>query len=247
MSDELPIVIEDNWEVYSYSTDDGPVLATFYAGADSIDRDQFPFCARVILPIRHPDDMGCPGEDESTRLYALEDELVAQLKRQSARCLQVARLTHDGLRELVFQVCDWESFRPPVADWIDQIEDYEIGVEEHEGWEFFDAMVWPSEEDWLMIHDRSVVENLIEAGSDPDKDHGIEMVFTGDADALAAVAEHLTARGYGLTSEDVEGRLVMVKQMPLDLMEISRESIENYRLADECGAEYDGWGAAVER
>jgi hypothetical protein len=46
------VVIQENWETYSYGSEGGPVFASFYAGAGDIARQDFPFCARVIIPIR---------------------------------------------------------------------------------------------------------------------------------------------------------------------------------------------------
>ena len=65
MARSYPVVIQENWETYSYSSEGGPVFVSFYAGAGDIARDEFPFCARVILPIKQPNANGGPTGEEA--------------------------------------------------------------------------------------------------------------------------------------------------------------------------------------
>lgn len=246
MASSHPVVIRENWETYSYVSDGGPVFATFYAGAKGIAREDFPYCARVIIRIRQPNENGGPTSEEAETLWGLEDNLTDALSRSGGECILVGRLTHAGDRELVFQLADWDRFRPPVGRWIQQNPTYDIDVSEHDGWEFFDEYVWPTDEDWMFIHDSHVVNGLIESGSDPEKEHCLEYVFVGDQSNLQRLRDKLTLRGYADYGSPVPAdQLVMVKKLPLDLRQIYAESLENQRLCNEIGAAFDGWGAAV--
>ena len=246
MADSGAVVIQKNWETYSYSSERGPVFASFYAGASDIARNDFPFCARVIIPIKQLNQNGGPAKEEAESLWRLEDTLTDALARHGAACILLARLTHGGNRELVFQVADWDRFRPPVGLWMQQSPGYDIDVSEHDGWGFFDDCVWPSDEDWMLIHDRRVVDGLIEAGSSPEKEHSLEFVFVGDQSKLQRLRHELGVRGYvDFGSPASPDQLVMVKKLPLDLGQIYSESLKNRRLSDETGVAFDGWGAAV--
>src|SRR5262245_47305029 len=171
MADSDAVVIQGNWESYSYNSPDGPAFVSFYAGAGDIARDAFPFCARVIIPIQRPNANGGPTGDEAETLWRLEDDLTEGLARHRSKSLPVARLTHGGNRELVFQIAVWDTFRPPVVLCMKQKTEYDIDVSEHDGWDFFNECVWPSDDDWMLISDRRVVDGLIKAGSNPNKEH----------------------------------------------------------------------------
>ncbi len=248
MTKAVPVVFDDNWDVYSYGMESGPMFVSFYAGAQNIPRERFGLCARVLLPIRKPNQNGGPSGAEAEELWAHEDRLTEALTAEQVPCVLVARLTHAGQRELVFQLANWESFRPTVGAWMEATGDDEIDVSEHEGWDFFDECVWPSATDWLLIQDRRVVDALIEAGSNPALDHSLDFVFRGPAASLLQLREALAARGYVLHPDENEDpeQLVMVIRMPLDLDRIFEESLANAEHCESLDVEFDGWGAAVE-
>jgi len=241
-------VIFDPWDTYVVTTDEGPIFISFDEGVTQEDlSESLPYCARVIIPIHSPNDAGGPVHPENEKLWAMEDELCALLSEGGVRCRLVGRLTYGGERELVFQLADWDAFRPPVGHWMTKHPDYKFDVSEHDGWEFFNTCIRPTPEQALALADGRVVEALIEAGSDPEKPHALEYVFRGDGKGLKQLADALAARGYRPDGPlDFEsGQIVMVKEMTLDVSAIVDESIAHHHLAAECGVECDGWGAAV--
>jgi hypothetical protein len=247
MSESMPVVNPENWESFNYRSEDALVVASFDVTADELDRDDFPYCARIIIPIADPNEFGAPESAEAEVLWRLEDELTEALELAGVRCRLVARLTHNGEREIVFQLADWEEFRGPVGDWMDTVDDYDFEVSEHEGWEFFEDFCWPTDEDWCLIQDRNVITGLLEAGSNPDKEHTLDFSFQGDPEQLHVLREQLLERGYQLSDEETDDDvLVMIRRLPLSMDLIGPESLENRRLCDEIGVEFTGWGAAVE-
>lgn len=235
-----------DWESYSYSTDNGPVVASFHTGANQIDQGRYPLCARVQITIKEPNAHGGPMQEEAQVLWDMEDRLVEALDARQVPCVLLGRLTHGGTRELVFQVADYAPFRPPVGRWMGQHGDYETDVSEHDGWDFFFDSVWPSENSWLLIADRRVVDRLVDAGSDPAKPHSLEFVFRGGLAALRQMQSALVARGYALLELSAENsRLVMARSLPLDVGQIFQESLSHREQCQNMGLEYDGWGASV--
>jgi regulator of RNase E activity RraB len=243
-------VIHDEWDTYVRETNDGPIFISFDVEAAREDlSDALEHCGQVVLPIRTPGPNGSPSAKENERLYALEDELCDALGSYGVECRLVGRLTHQGLRVLVFQLDNWEAFRPVVIAWAEECEDYAIRLSEGEGWEFFNDCVRPLPEDWLFMADSRVIQNLMEAGSDPEKEHTLEFVFQGEPEALEQITSILRTKGYEpMTEHDPEGgEIIMVKKMTLDLRAITAESLRLAQMAQEHGIEYDGWGAAVVR
>jgi regulator of RNase E activity RraB len=241
-------IIHDEWDTYVSDTDNGPLFISFDVEAARDDlTDSLGNCARVIIPVQEPNESGGPVPPESDLLYQMEDRLCGALAKQGVDCRLVARLTCAGFRELVFQLDDWKTFRPIVGLWMVENEGYEIDVSEHEGWDFFNDVVRPSSETWLYLADRGVVQNLIEAGSDPKKAHALEFVFHGQVPELKKMLKALEERGYKAhrAIDPATEELITVKKMKLDVDAIYAESLAHQELADAHEAVYDGWGAAV--
>lgn len=241
-------VVYDAWDTYVAETDDGPVFVSFDVEAAEEDlTDALTHCARILITIKRPNDAGGPVSPEAERLYQMEDELCAALVDHRVSCRLVGRITHAGIRQLVFQLDDWDSFRPPVGIWMGDHEKYDIDVSEHAGWGFFDDCVRPTPDIWLQLADQRVIRGLIEAGSDPARKHSLEFFFKGPERGLRRLAERLAEHGYApLGRPDfASGELGMVLRMKLDEGAIYEESRANRKLAEKLGVEYTGWGAAV--
>jgi regulator of RNase E activity RraB len=241
-------VVFDSWDTYVRETGDQPFFISFDVEAAREDLiDTLTHCAHLAIAIHAPGPNGGPDRPENERLWEMEDQLCDALAERAVACRLVGRLTHGGYRVLVFQLDDWETFRPVVDEWIERHGDYAIQVSESEGWEFFNEAIRPLPEDWLFMADCKVVQHLLESGSDANKEHALEFVLLGEATALGQIAEVLQGEGYQLYEpfETASGRIIMVKHMPLDLRQVAAASAAISRLATEHNVEYDGWGAAV--
>lgn len=241
-------VVHDEWETYISDSETGPLFVSFDVAAANEDlTGSLTNCARVIIPIRKPNKNGGPVQPESDRLYEMEDDLCSDLANRGVNCRLVGRLTCDGIREIVFQLGDWDDFRPVVGRWMRDNDRYQIDVSEHEGWEFFNDVIRPTPEMWLYIADRSVIRQLVEAGSNPEKIHAIDYVFHGQVPELKRMLKALEERGYtvpnGIDEETEE--LIAVKKMMLDIDIIFAETLANQQLAEDNEVRYDGWGAMV--
>lgn len=102
---------------------------------------------------------------------------------------------------------------------------------------------------------RHVVQALLKQGSDPNKPHPIEHHFYCDSEAtlkqLMAKGERLGYRAAHL-GDDVDeddgtpywyGDLI--KPTVLDIDTLNADNVEMLKLADEFGADYDGWGTEI--
>src|SRR5262249_26123526 len=102
-------VVFDDWDTYVSESDGKALFISFDVEAAREDLTAtLTNCARVIIPVARPNANGGPVPPESERLYAMEDDLCAALAQNRVKCRLVGRLTCDGIRELVFQLDDWE-------------------------------------------------------------------------------------------------------------------------------------------
>lgn len=242
-------IVHDVWDSYFTERHDVPMTISFDDGVtDGEPPADLELCARIIIPISETKpNSSWPIDSENELLYTMEDEITDQLLKAEVSCRLVARMTYDGLRELVFQVGDEDGFRPIVGGWMQNHKGYDIDVSEHDGWGFFDDFVRPSEEDRRNMAEGRVIDNLIENGSDPDLPHELEYCFRGDLPTLEKIGKALTEKGYALLDDQDldEGRIVLSKAMTLDRQAIRNESKANQALAQQLGGELDGWGTAV--
>jgi len=243
------MIVFNDWDLYFTDRHGVPMMISF---DDSVTVGEPPadlnLCARIIIPIMETkSNSSWPVDGESERLYSMEDELVEQLQASEIYCRLVARLTYDGLREIVFHVGDSERFRPIVGFWIQKHNGYDIDVSEHDGWTFFDDFIKPTDEDRRNMAEQRVIDNLLKNGSDPKLPHELEYCFRGDQSVLKKITDALTAKGYVLLENQslAEGRVVLSTSMPLDRKAIHDESNANENLAQQLGGEFDGWGASV--
>lgn len=246
MSDKYQIVF-DEWGTYVSEDEEQMVFVSYDEGATREDRPvDLHECIRVVIQMHLTEDEQLSPE-ENTRLYEMEEELCELLQQEKVYCRLTGRLTYEDTREIVFQVGDSDAFRDVVADWQQEHDDYNIRGASHDGWSFFDEVLSPDDADRVFMADQSVIETLIENGSDPEKEHSLEYVFVGEPDALEGIATVLLARGYQWLDEPdyASEQIVMCKTMPLDLGTVVAESLANHQLANDCGGECDGWGCAI--
>lgn len=242
----MKIVSEEGWDFYRYRMEEEIVVAGFCEEAREVAQDAFPYCARIMIPIAEPTPHGGPDDAEAEVLWKMEDTLAAALEAAAVHCHLLGRLTYGATRELIFQLADWDAFRSVVGSWMTQQKTYEIEVAEHDGWEFFLDRVWPSENDWLWIYDRRMVDNLIQAGSDVSKPHDLEFLFVGETDRLEQMSARLTERGYHLIKLDTEEKqLTMAKPMLLDVDTIWRESLHHAQASEELELNFKGWESQI--
>ena len=61
MSSKPTQVVFDPWDTYWAETEEGPVVISFDEGATREDlTGNLPYCARVIIPIQNPNEIGGP-------------------------------------------------------------------------------------------------------------------------------------------------------------------------------------------
>lgn len=99
--------------------------------------------------------------------------------------------------------------------------------------------------------DQQVIDALVEAGSDASKPHRIEHQFTVDNPARAAeVASWGEENGFVVVRGEGEGErrpyytVDLVRETPLDIELISRDTRLLETLAMQVEGIYDGWGCA---
>jgi regulator of RNase E activity RraB len=247
-------IVNDAWNIYHFAygdEDEYAAIIRFDEAAAQEERHRgYEQSVRVVvyIPLETVTSNGLPASATLPDLRRLEEELVQRLRRRKVDCRLVGVMTYGGLREFVFQVQDRARFGRQIARWMKGVEGFKIELKESEGWDFFDRKVRPSPYYQVQILDRTVVERLIEAGSDPDAPHLLEHAFKGPPEALERLQRELAAEGFEeLRDQRHDDWLVMARESALDSDQITELTVRLRIMGERLGAEYDGWGAAVVR
>lgn len=240
--------VRDAWNVYSFVYGEGQrAIVSFDLEAATTDEQvEFAEERRVIVYVsaQYVTPNGLPDGDKHRELAQLENELITALAGGDVNCLFVGRMTYGGMREFIFEVGDTHEFDEVVNAWQPSGPAFRAELKSGEAWDFFNRKISPSPRNWQQIHDRQVIEHLVEAGSDRDAVHRLEHTFIGPTESLDIIASELGADDFEQLSRE-DGRLVMAKGSVLDLDRISGLTGALMSFAANVGAEYDGWGAEV--
>jgi len=243
-------VIGDDWVFYTFTPGEGARAIIRVDGrlAREEVHQGYPHCRRLVVYIDDPHVLpnGLPVVEELSSLRELDHALAALLSESGVRCQLAGVMLYGGMRDLVFQVEDVEAFERQVAAFIERQHppQYRFEVLSSEGWDFFDRKVRPTAEHWQQISDQAVIQQLIQAGTDPEADHLLDHTFLGPDHALAGLRDQLGADGFTV-SDAAPGRLTMSRPSPLDLEQIWGLTRRLATFCPRIGVRYDGWGAQV--
>jgi hypothetical protein len=209
-----------------------------------------PMLARVRLTYKAPRPNGLPTNEEFEAVRAIEEKLERFARRGKDR--YVGRITRGGYRVFFIYTrrkkADWTA----VLDKLSHETGYELALalrsdRRHAGYR---KELYPTDDDWQVIHDIAVVEALRREGDVEGVRRRIDhWVYFKNAKAAAKFARWASgpykhdARLSGL----VEGRhCVRLHHVGTTRQqELSQHSIELSRKATEFGGHYDGWETMV--
>jgi regulator of RNase E activity RraB len=243
-------ITEGPWDFYVYPYgEDQRASITFDVRADAEPEHRgYDACRRVIIYLPHDRVYanGLPMAAEYQRSTEDEQSLIAELERAAVDCKKVGHMLYGAMRDIVFQVEDAAGFSSVYERWRATRPQRKIELVERAGWSFFDDKVRPKPVHRKWIQNNHVIIELLKAGSDRQQPHSLDHTFLGAADTLNVVARELGAAGFQSRRSEPSS-LTIVQELPLDCDEITTWTLRFEALAENCGASYDGWGAAVIR
>ena len=241
----------NSWAVYTYVYGEGQrALISFDVPfAEEEQHQGYEQCRRVIafLPAASVSANGLPADKAiSDQLNKFEDKFIKLLEKQAVDCKFVGRMTYGGMREFVFQVEEPASFMEVFNKESQKNSAFRIEVKESAGWQFFDEKIKPKPVYWMQIKDMQVIQQLLNAGSNPNLPHMIEYVITGEQAKLQKVRDEMVRNGFTEIGFD-NSSLVLGKEARLNIDEIFNITSRFFNYCPANGVVYDGWGAAVRR
>jgi regulator of RNase E activity RraB len=251
---------EDIWNVFPATMEQGQAwIAYNHSFGEQAESDPRNYALRVRVEFKDPNEQGLPTNEEFPALSALDealDEAIAGLGG-----IYVGRLTVGGARYFYYYSNGTEEELNTAIGGVSDSSGYELTLEAQEDPDkerYFNEL-FPTEDDWQVIQDLQVLDQLQEAGDNPDNEREIEhwayFDNQGAADQFAAWAksEGFTiqknkASQHEPEEQEEEGYVVQFNHVgTTHLADISNRTIRAGQKARELGGNYDGWGTTVER
>ena len=203
----------------------------------------------IRLHLKKPSADGLSTAEEFDDLCALEDTIEETLKKYSV--CYVGRITYGGHREYYYYSADY-SFKEEILQLM-QAYGYRFDTAETEDptWSSYKEELYPTSQDWQIIKDRGVIENLKENGDECSEARPIDhfAYFSTNADALN-FCENAFQLGFEAareisTLEDGTFSVHLLKNDTPEYPFFSNITMSLLKLAQESNGHYDGWGCPV--
>jgi hypothetical protein len=247
-----PLYMNEDWQFFPCSMGDGEAFIYLNIGiADSISEAPKAL-ARISLTYKSPRPNGLPTNEEFEPVKEIEDRIDAYSKE--AGDWYVGRVTVAGQRHFyIYTTRDegaWEDF---VTN-LNSESGYNMYLAIHDDPEHsgYHEDLYPTEDDWQVIKDLHVIENLEshgDDGSEPrkvdhwiyfgDKASSVDFVIWAESDRFTEEPE------YSHETDDGEYCVRLFHHGTINIGDITSHTIALRRKAAEYGGHYDGWETSV--
>lgn len=117
----------DTWSVAEGKYEGNPMFLRYRSDAKKMaGHPDFPYQIGIAVPLLRPNEYKLPTNEEAEQLNAIEDDLIATLKKDP-NLSEVLIITTNGMREFVFYAREW---KPEYYE--NQVKEVEKRHEEHQ-------------------------------------------------------------------------------------------------------------------
>jgi hypothetical protein len=246
---------EDNWDVYMAMYDKGPGSTIINLSAKSLAPDSsHPFVLITGVTFNQCKPDGLPDKEAFDDLYTLEDKITNVLDMSGSN-IHVGIFTYQCERLLYFYVKDTTELRKNLsALYAKEFADYKTytNMREDRNWEAYQSFLYPNEEMLDYMSNSKLVNQLIDAGDNPEKIRQIDhWAYFPSERSRKCFENKILEKGFKIEKKSLGSN----EQMPFELQfnredmvilsEISRITRELKIDAEKCKGDYDGWETAV--
>jgi hypothetical protein len=202
------------------------------------------------IALKKPRPDGLSSDEEFSNLSVFEDALQALV--QDHQSLYVGRITVAGHRNFYIYTSDSEQEWASRLNALSKDHGYRSSFclrvdDNHDG---YWKELYPTDDDWQIIMDLSVLETLDTHGDDNTISRNIDhLAFFPSQSAANQFGQWLKNKGYGLDGNEIieDGKFCVhfSHEGSVQLLDIISHTIALRRKASELGGNYDGWGTSV--
>ncbi len=247
---------DENWEFYFTMIQDN--IASFFVdlGLKKIAPVyEQPFFLYMALNMNNPNDQGLSSQEESEKLFEIEDYLVEALTNNLS-VTYVGRITCNRSRIFYFYTDDTVKCKTIISGSMADYPEYEYSIATNEDslWEAYLDFLYPDPEHYRSIQNRWVVDRLEKFGDDHSIErpvhHWIYFETEKDRDKFMNVVNEngFKQEDTSFDPDDETGYPYMLEISRID--KVDSPAADEYilllfRLAKEHNGDYDGWETQV--
>ncbi|WP_131537707.1 DUF695 domain-containing protein [Pedobacter nototheniae] len=207
----------------------------------------------ISIKMNAPREDGLSSNEESEKLYEIEDHLADQLKSKMDSTY-IGRLTSEGNRDLYFYFDNRLLFDKAISDVMVNYPDYEydFGTKDDSEWSVYLDFLFPLPQQYQAIQNRRVLTNLESNGDDHNKAREVDhyLYFNtedGRENFVSSIQnESFTVRNKDTKTEgDHRYMLHLTVFEPVDYDSINKRTIGLSESSANFNGIYDGWGCPI--
>lgn len=209
----------------------------------------------VYMKTPRPD--GLSSNEEFDTLNAIEDALTARLERECDACI-AGRITGDGRREFYYYGRKPANLKQLVEEELANFSQYRFDCDTQPDpeWRQYLDVLYPTEESYELIKNKSVLQELANVGDNPDIVRPVwHYVFFESDEVRKQFIAWAKDNNFEITNRvraDAPGELepgmvCVVQSRTTRPDDIDDSVIKVFRAARNFGGEYDGWETRVEQ
>lgn len=246
---------QEKWDFYFCKINDKKASIFIDFGLNDIAPiDNLALAYWITLPMNNPRQDGLSSNEESKKLFEIEDGLLEALK-DKIDFKYVGRLTNVSKRYFFFYVQDTILIDKLVSDYMVKHHDYtfELDYKEDKDWEIYFNFLYPSPKEFKSLMNRHVIDNLVKNGDKLTKSREVDhwIYFKTDQDRKLFL-DKIKSTGFTIVNKSCDknwGKYIYGLQIK-KVSKVDCDSMDDYvlylsKMADETNGEYDGWETQI--
>lgn len=244
--------MSDKWDYYPCTMGEHPASIFLDLGIKDQIENAPTNLVRLQLHYKNVHENGLPRSDEFEPVKTAEDQLQAFAEGENS--WYVGRITVEGCRYFyIYSECDaprWEAFTEELSRQSGYL--IEVDFREDPKHEAYWNELFPTEDDWQVIKDLGVIEQLKKHGDDGSAARKVDhWCYFPSQSASSPFITWAIEQGYqydqGLSGPSKGGRhcVRLSHTGTIILADITHHTISLRRKASEHGGDYDGWETQV--
>jgi uncharacterized protein (TIGR01619 family) len=211
-----------------------------------------PNILKISFQMNNVDEEGLSSSEEELKIFGeIEDKLIETLTKNE---VFVGRITSNGLRDFYFYTKD-NKIQTTLDEALKKYNQfkYTLNFEVDEKWNKYYKLLYPSDEEFQKIGNRSVLDNLEEGGDNLTLEREVFhwIYFKTEKDRENYLVETKKLGFTVVSKEKIKDEFPYQLQIKR-IDKVDEESVNNYviqlwKLAPKYSGNYDGWETSIEK
>ena len=243
--------MSNEWEFFQCQMEGGPASIFLDVGIKTdLPLAGFDKLLNIRLHLKSPREDGLSSSEEYPALCDLEDEIEEVLAQEEV--IYAGRITYNKLREYFFYSKDFSSKEVLVQKFVKYNYQFDIAQVDDPKWSGYIDELYPTVDDWQVINDRRVVDNLIKHEDDIEKPRVIDhhANFPTKQNAHFYI-EKILDLNFDISSieemDDGSFQVEFTREDKPEFPQVSSITLPLGRLARSFEGSYGGWGTYIEK